>query len=172
MSLIKVFTDGSSRNNNKKETDRIGGIGVYFPDNEVLKSISERITPENAPGGKVSNQVTELLACLRALEEIVKLPDPDTYDIEIFSDSKYLINSMESWAANWKQNGWHRRQGKKLVPISNREIMEPLYELYTLLNVRFTYVPGHLPDPSPEDPRYPIWYGNYMADKLATEASS
>ena len=60
---IVVFCDGSSLNNNiiSKNKQRIGGIGVFFGENDP-RNISEPITDD-----KVTNITTELLACIKAL---------------------------------------------------------------------------------------------------------
>ena len=58
---ISIFCDGSALNNNSKKADRAGGIGVFFGDDDQ-RNISEIITL-----AKITNQVAELLACIKAL---------------------------------------------------------------------------------------------------------
>ena len=58
----KVYTDGSTFNNGKKNA--IGGIGVYFP-HKKLDNISEPFTDDLA-----TNNKCELEACRQALLSI------------------------------------------------------------------------------------------------------
>lgn len=155
--MITIFTDGSSRNNNKKNIIRIGGIGVYFGENDS-RNLSETIT-EN-----VTNQRTELLACIRALEQVNNCQDK----IIIYSDSKYTINCMTKWIHNWSKNNWKKKNGKNIL---NLELIQQLYKLTKDNDVEFRHLNSHTKEPKKESSNYYLWYGNMMADKLATVAS-
>ena len=47
-----------------------------------------------------------------------------------------------------------------------------MYYLAKNLNVRMVHVRAHKTEPSKDSEEYFKWYGNMMADKLATKASS
>ena len=47
-----------------------------------------------------------------------------------------------------------------------------MYDLANNLKVRMVHVKAHKTEPSKDSPEYFKWYGNMMADKLATKASS
>ena len=64
MKDIIIFTDGAVPNNQKKE-NRKGGIGVFFGENDQ-RNISSSVKET-----KITNQVCELLACIKALEKLV-----------------------------------------------------------------------------------------------------
>ena len=42
-------------------------------------------------------------------------------DIEIYTDSEYVINSITKWAKLWKFNGWKKKTSGKLVDIKNKD---------------------------------------------------
>jgi ribonuclease HI len=64
----------------------------------------------------------------------------ENIDIEIISDSKYVILGITEWIFNWQKNNW-RNAAKK--PVVNRELWEELYKLTQDLKTKWTYVKGH-----------------------------
>ena len=122
---IQVFTDGSSFNNGSKTKKHSGGIGVFFgknhPDNKSIKIKNEPIT----------NNIAELKACIMAIKIVlvsINIPNNNfninsetPIDIEIYTDSEYVINSITKWAKLWKFNGWKKKTSGKLVDIKNKD---------------------------------------------------
>ena len=170
--LHKVFTDGSSINNGYKNC--VGGIGVFFEDGSP-NNIGEKMTFKD--DGKVSNNVCELTACLRAIQTIRDFKDFDRLNdnILVYTDSKYLIDSITKWSNSWEKNGWMRtdRSGKK-KPVKNVELMKQIKGLTRMNNIHFKHVKAHRSEPKDIDKdtnEYKEWYGNMMADKLANDAA-
>jgi ribonuclease HI len=170
--LHKVFTDGSSLNNGYKNC--VGGIGVFFEDDSP-NNIGEKMTFKE--DGKVSNNVSELTACLRAILAIKDFKDFNRLNdsILVYTDSKYLIDSITKWSNSWEKNGWMRtdRSGKK-KPVKNVEIIKQIKGLTRVYNIHFKHVKAHQSEPKGIDKdtnEYKEWYGNMMADKLANEAA-
>lgn len=170
--LHKVFTDGSSINNGYKNC--VGGIGVFFEDGSP-NNIGEKMTFKD--DGKVSNNVCELTACLRAIQTIRDFKDFDRLNdnILVYTDSKYLIDSITKWSNSWEKNGWMRtdRSGKK-KPVKNVELMKQIKGLTRMYNIHFKHVKAHRSEPKDIDKdtnEYKEWYGNMMADKLANDAA-
>ena len=170
--LHKVFTDGSSINNGYKNC--VGGICVFFEDGSP-HNIGEKMTFKD--DGKVSNNVCELTACLRAILAIKDFKDFDRLNdsILVYTDSKYLIDSITKWSNSWEKNGWMRtdRSGKK-KPVKNVELMKQIKGLTRVYNIHFKHVKAHKSEPKgidKETNEYREWYGNMMADKLANEAA-
>ena len=168
--VYKVFTDGSSINNGQKNC--VGGIGVFFEDNSP-NNIGEKMTFKN--DGKVSNNVCELTACLRAYN-IKELPEFNNVNdgILICTDSKYLIDSITLWSNSWEKNGWMRKnRSGQLKPVKNLELIKEIKGLTTRYTVHFKHVKAHRSEPnvSKDTMEYKEWYGNMMADKLANEAA-
>ena len=172
ITLYKVFTDGSSLNNGFKNC--VGGIGVFFEDDSP-HNIGQKITFKN--DGKVSNNVCELTACLRAILIIKDFKEFNNINdsILIYTDSKYLIDSITKWSNTWEKNGWMRtdRSGKK-KPVKNVELIKEIKGLTRIYNIQFKHVKAHRSEPKDikkDSNEYKEWYGNMMADKLANDAA-
>ena len=117
---------------------------------------------------KVTNQVCELLACIKGLETIITTQNIGKNEIIIYTDSMYIINSITEWAKNWEKNNWKKADNK---PIQNLELVKKLYYLAKNLKVGFKHVKAHTNPLEKDSDEYFEWYGNYMADKLAVQAS-
>jgi len=88
-----------------------------------------------------------------ALEAVRSLEDP----LEIVSDSTYVVNCFrDRWWEGWLRRGW---VNSKKDPVANRDLWQPLIELYQVRDVSFRWVKGHSGN---------RW--NDEADRLAVEA--
>jgi len=158
---IIVFCDGSALNNNSKKGLRAGGIGVFFGDNDP-RNISEPITLE-----KITNQVAEILACIKAL--YILKNEHYTGLVYIYTDSSYVINCMVNYCKKWEKNNWKKEDKSE---IENLDLIKELYNLTKTMKVIYKHVKSHQEPPiNKQSDEYKIWYGNYCADGLATEAS-
>ena len=158
---ICVFCDGSSLNNGSKTKQRSGGIGVFFS-NDDARNISEVVTTE-----KITNQVAELLACIKALY-ILKNDNFKGF-VYIYTDSSYVINCMISYCKKWEKQGWVKEDKTQ---IENLELIKELYNLTKTMKVIYKHVKAHTETPKDKNTEeFKLWYGNYMADALATNAS-
>jgi ribonuclease HI len=165
MKDIIIFTDGAVPNNQKKG-NRKGGIGVFFGENDS-KNISFSIKESSIL--KVTNQVCELLACIKAIEKLISTEKIGKNNIIINTDSMYIVNTINDWAKKWEKNNWKKSDNKI---IQNEEIVKQLYYLSLNLNVKFIHVKAHTKEPIDKSSQeYINWYGNYMADKLAVSAT-
>ena len=169
---ISVFTDGSSFNNGSKTKKHSGGLGIFFGDDDLINQSIKLIESEKQP---ITNNIAELKACIKAIEVILdsERNDNEIITIIIYTDSEYVINSITKWAKLWKFNGWKRKEGTKFKDIKNKELIEILFNLYNTHKIRFKHVKAHKRKPNKPNTsqEYIEWYGNYMADKLATDAS-
>lgn len=99
-----------------------------------------------------TNQRMELAATLDAIENNEGL-------LHIVSDSTYVVNCFrDSWWKGWLARGWVNKAKK---PVANRDLWEPLIELYQQRDVTFEWVKGHSGDE---------W--NDIADRLAVEGAT
>lgn len=153
---ITIYTDGSCINNGKK--DPYGAIGVFYGENDQ-RNCGMAITD-----GKITNQTMELLACIEALSNI------ETNDIiYLYTDSQYVIRSMTEWVKKWESNNWLGANNK---PIENLDIIKSLNELVKSKKVIFKHIRSHQDSPNDlNSNEYKHWYGNKMADELATKAN-
>jgi len=161
---IIIFTDGSA-DNMKKTT---GGIGVYFNDKKLNKyNISKTFEENNA-----TNQRMELKACIYGIKKVIRLMDGKCkrWNLKIYTDSMYTIKCMVEYAPLWIQNGWKRMMDGKCKPVQNLDLIKQLYSLSSMYPVKYIHVNSHLKEPTKDSPDWFKWYGNMMADKLATDA--
>jgi len=163
MNNIIIFTDGAVPNNQVKG-NRKGGIGVFFGTDDS-RNISECFNETTTL--KVTNQVCELLACIKGIEKIITTQKIDS--IIIRTDSMYIVNTINEWAKKWEKNNWKKSDNK---PIQNEILIKQLYYLSLNFNIKFEHVKAHTKQPSQESSEYFNWYGNFMADKLAVIAST
>ena len=73
--------------------------------------------------------------------------------LEIYCDSKYVIDGIESWLPNWKKRGWKTSDKK---PVKNLDEWMKIDELIQDLDFKLIWVKGH------NENKY-----NEMADKYA-----
>ena len=77
-------------------------------------------------------------------------------EVNIYSDSRYVIDAVEKgWAKTWQKNGWRR----KSKPALNSDLWEVLLGLLSKHTVKFHWVKGHSGDKE-----------NERCDELAKEA--
>ena len=141
MKKIDIYTDGACSGN-----PGAGGWAAILEYNENQKEIS---------GGEINttNNRMELTAVIKALS-ILKEP----CEVSIYSDSKYLIDSIQKgWVEKWKAKDW-KRDGNKLA--LNTDLWEKILKLLEKHKVDFIWVKGHNQNPK-----------NERCDKLAVEAS-
>ena len=164
--VITIFTDGSSLNNGQKNKYQSGGIGIYIEDTK--ECISEKII------GKITNNIAELKACIKGIQVIMNRENYNNEVIKIYSDSEYVINSITKWSSTWIKNDWKKydkkRKGK--YDIKNKDLIIELFNLYNKYPIHFIHTKAHTIKPIDTNTKeYNIWYGNYMADKLAVQGS-
>ncbi|HWE65778.1 MAG TPA: ribonuclease H [Acidimicrobiales bacterium] len=139
---VIVYTDGACRGNPGR-----GGWAWAVPGGPFASGAEVHTT----------NQRMEITAALEALRFLV--PDA-TSDIEVVSDSTYVVNCFKDrWWQGWQRRNWKNSQNK---PVANRDLWEPLIELAVASapQVTFRWVKGHSGD---------RW--NDRVDELATLAA-
>ena len=138
MKQVIMYTNGACRGNPGP-----GGWGAYITYEGASKEIF---------GGKpdTTNNQMELSA---AIEGLIALKEPCA--IDLFTDSKYVMDGITQWIHNWKKNNW-RTAAKK--DVKNKELWQQLDELINFHQVQWHWVKGHSGDE-----------GNEMADLLANK---
>ena len=64
----------------------------------------------------------------------------ESKQIIIFTDSKYVMNGIESWIKNWKKNGWKTASKK---PVKNQELWQKLDKEILKHSIKWEWVKGH-----------------------------
>ena len=128
MKTITLYTDGACSGNPGP-----GGWGAILEWEGHEKELS---------GGEISttNNRMELTGVIRGLEA---LKEPCV--VELYSDSKYVIDALEKgWAAGWQKQGWVKSDKK---PALNPDLWQRLLELCQIHQVRCHWVKGHGENP-------------------------
>lgn len=159
-----IYTDGSTINNGK--ANAIGGFGTYIPN--LSCEISYKL--ESTKNIKITNQLSELLAIMYALE-FIKDKSIDDDIIYIYTDSLYSINCITKWCKNWQKNNWKNTKNKT---IENYLLITRIYDFIKNFhkNIIFKHVRSHQNEPNKDSDSYQHWYGNNKADKLATSGTT
>jgi ribonuclease HI len=123
---ITIYTDGAARGNPGK-----AGWGV-------IVMVGEKVYEMGGRSDHATNNQMELTAPIEALRYLGKHKIEG--DVEIFSDSKYVILGITEWVHGWIRNGW-RNAAKK--PVLNKELWEELHMLNTEFKPKWSYVKGH-----------------------------
>lgn len=148
---IRIFTDGAC-----SENPGPGGWAAVFNTESKCFTIS---------GNEIetTNNRMELKAVIEAFKKILEKSKRPENCFEIFSDSAYVVNAINSyWIESWKKNNWKTTKGED---VKNKDLWEELVRLrkeLTLkgINVAITKIKGHSGDTF-----------NELVDKLAKEES-
>lgn len=144
MAALTVYTDGSCLGNPGP-----GGWAWLIPGGRF----------QSGADPKTTNQRMEIMAALRALEELAGTAGPD--GVLVRSDSTYVVNCFrQRWWAGWYRRNWRNAAGK---PVANRDLWEPLFDvaLDPGRSVTFRWVRGHSGD-----------HWNDVVDQLAVTAAA
>jgi ribonuclease HI len=131
---IIIYTDGAAKGN----PGRAGWAAVILSEQNYGRQ--GRIYEMGGNTEHATNNQMELTAPIEALKYLKSKMSKADFDIEIISDSKYVILGITEWIFNWQKNNW-RNTAKK--PVLNRELWEELYKLTKELKPTWTYVKGH-----------------------------
>ncbi len=139
MKKIKIYTDGACSGNPGP-----GGWGAVL----IYKSHKKEISGSEI---NTTNNRMELTALIKALEAL-----KEKCEIEIFTDSKYICDSIQKgWAKSWQKNGW-KKSNKK--PAINSDLWKKLLALLEKHVYTINWIKGHNGHPE-----------NELCDKLATD---
>jgi len=132
---ILCYTDGSCLHNGTNHAK--GAYAVYFPNGE-FHNIAERFI------NKPTNQRCELMAILKALRAFADGETTGARKMTLYTDSEYSLKCITQYCKKWSHNGWLKADHK---PIENRDIIQPLYELYSKphvwKNVELRHIRSH-----------------------------
>lgn len=136
MKTVAIYTDGACKGNPGP-----GGWGALLECEGKSKELY---------GGEplTTNNRMELLAVIRAFEAL-----KGACEVDLYTDSQYVKNGIESWIHVWMRNGWKTSERK---PVKNADLWRELHMLAARHRIRWHWVRGHSAHP-----------GNERADALA-----
>ena len=120
---VMIFTDGACSGNPGP-----GGWGAILIHGESRKEIC---------GGEPdsTNNRMEMMAAIQALEGLKK-----PCEVELHTDSTYVMKGISEWIHNWKRRGWRTADGK---PVKNEDLWRRLDEARGRHDVHWRWVKGH-----------------------------
>ncbi len=123
MKKITLYTDGSCLGNPGP-----GGWAALLQYNGHEKLIS---------GGddSTTNNRMELMAVIKALAGLRQ-----ACDIQLYTDSKYVMDGATRWINNWRRNGWRNSQNKA---VKNADLWQQLDELCQQHHINWHWVKAH-----------------------------
>ncbi|MFW2374439.1 MAG: ribonuclease HI [Gammaproteobacteria bacterium] len=122
-SVVEMFTDGACRGNPGP-----GGWGVLmrFKGNEKELYGGEQDTTNNR---------MELMAAIMGLESLSR-----DCQVQLYTDSKYVMQGITEWIHNWKIKGWKTANKK---PVKNADLWQRLDRAREQHQVQWHWVKGH-----------------------------
>lgn len=120
-----VFTDGASEGNPGP-----GGWGA------VLVVDGEIVQEQMGSDGYTTNNKMELTAMIAGLKML-----PKDADIDVYTDSQLIVNTLNDWAKKWKADGWKK---KSSGPIANLALVQEAFALSEERpNTRIRWIKAH-----------------------------
>ncbi len=137
---VIIYTDGACSGNPGP-----GGWGSVFA---TYTNANDVVIYElGGPAAQTTNNRMELEALIQPLQQLSKkLTKTTSCQIQIYTDSVYVIKGATQWIHGWKKNGWKNAAGED---VTNQDLWRDLDEvLRTLktkaeLKIKWDYVRGH-----------------------------
>lgn len=123
METFKIFTDGAAKGNPGP-----GGYGAVI-------LLGDKVLEIGARKELTTNNEMELRAVVEALKNL-----STGAVVEIYSDSKYVIDGATAWTFGWLKNDWKTKTGSDVL---HKEVWQELVELLKKVKVTWHKVPGH-----------------------------
>lgn len=137
---VTIYTDGACSGN-----PGLGGWGAVLIYNKEEKEIY------GYPKDETTNNRMEITAAIEALKTL-----KNSCIIELYTDSTYLKEGMNSWIHNWKKKNWKTSAGKE---VKNIDLWQELDKLTQNHEITWKWVKAHDGNEN-----------NERADRLANKA--
>lgn len=156
---ISIFCDGACPRNGKIGAKAGYGVIVYRGTTAVLHTHSSPLSADEPQ----TNQRAELQALFYAINYAA---EAGGMHVNIYSDSKYALDCVQTWGPSWEARGWKKADKKQ--EIMHLDIIKPMYELWQTIkrHCALKHVRGHT------GARDFVSLGNQVADWLATAAAA
>jgi ribonuclease HI len=121
--FIELFTDGACKGN-----PGVGGWGALMRFGETEKRLF-------GAEMETTNNRMELMAVICSLEALT-----EPCSVSITTDSKYVLQGMTEWLANWKRRNWQTAAKK---PVMNVDLWKRLDAAADVHQIEWHWVKGH-----------------------------
>ncbi|MEP5937137.1 MAG: ribonuclease HI [Erythrobacter sp.] len=141
MKEVQIYTDGACKGNPGP-----GGWGALLRMGGHEKELA---------GGEreTTNNRMELTAAIKALQALTQ-----PCKVELYSDSKYVLDGITKWIHGWQKRGWKNASKK---PVLNADLWRELLEAAKPHQMQWNWVKGHSGHPE-----------NDRVDQLASDQAS
>lgn len=125
MKMVTIFTDGAAKGNPGP-----GGYGavISYGDRIVELGESKILTTNN------EMELRAVVVALRSLPQEVSV-------VDLYTDSKYVVEGATRWVFGWIKNGWKTKTGNVVL---HKETWEELFSLLSRIKIKWHKVPGHV----------------------------
>jgi len=139
MTRVQIYTDGACRGNPGP-----GGWAALLIAGDTRRELC---------GAEIAttNNRMELMAAIEALSALKR-----HCAVDLYTDSKYVLQGITEWLPNWKAKGWRTAARK---PVMNQDLWERLDQAASAQTVDWHWVKGHSGNA-----------GNEQVDQLANAA--
>ena len=131
--MISVYCDGGCSGN--------PGPGAWA---FVIPGENSSYTKGSGVRAMTTNNVMELAS---AYSGIMQAKAMGATEIELVSDSQYLLKGLTEWAPKWAMSNWRKSDG---VAVLNRKAWEVLLAITKNMTIKTRYVRGHSGHPIQE----------------------
>ena len=127
--MITIYTDGSSKGNPGP-----GGWAAVVIENNYGGQ-GELVREFGGREEHTTNNRMEMMAAIEALKNTL-----ENSEIEIHTDSAYLIGGIMIWIKNWQKNNWWTKDKREVL---NKDLWEKLLAETEKRKVEWKKVLGH-----------------------------
>ena len=120
---VSIYTDGACSGNPGP-----GGWGALLVYSGKEKELS-------GGEGDTTNNRMEMMAAIMALESL-----KESCRVDLYTDSKYVMQGMLEWIKGWKAKGWKTADKK---PVKNQDLWQRLDEAVARHEMKWHWVKGH-----------------------------
>lgn len=148
---VRIFTDGAC-----SENPGPGGWACVFNTDEKCKTFSGH-------EASTTNNRMELRAVIESYKKALSLKHAKETDFELYSDSAYVVNSINNnWVEKWQMNDWKTTRDED---VKNRDLWEEFAALRKRarasgVHIKIVKIKGHAGNTF-----------NELVDKLAKQES-
>lgn len=160
ISPLIIYCDGACSSNGRRGAKAGYGVSVWCTgsgpeDRREIAAVSRALDATEPQ----TNQRAEL----RGLAEALKRAVEHGAGADIYTDSQYAMNCLQTWGAGWAAKGWRKADGG---PVLHQDILKPMWDLWKRRgpHIQIHHVAAHTGRSDMHS------RGNARADELATKS--
>lgn len=132
MKNVSLYTDGSCSPSTGK-----GGWAFILR----YQELGYEICVAGKDEGTTNNRM-EMMAVIEGMSRL-----NEECDVNLYADSKYVLDGMRTWLPGWKKNGWKKSDKKD---VKNKDLWLILDQLKRKHRMNYIWIKGHNDHPENE----------------------